>query len=553
MLTILAVGACGDDDTTSTSSTSSSTGGAGAGGAGGAGGTGGAPIPLDPICSELGLPTLELHPGPYGALRSEVAEPFSLPLSTGETFDFAQRFTGCESYVFIPDTLPVSDLDDTSVWEEDLDELYELSPKNAHYFFVSRRTNPDDAATSLSAMQTRIDDFVATLAEPDAAHARRHLHVVTTPASAIEGWVGDILGGIGRGGFAIDRAQRLRGLGFLADVDRYSSVLANAGAWPFESNLAYAAHEVLYMNGQAELRARLDAEDVSEIPLWSGEVLEQFEEIDVMLPSAAEMAAFDTLEIEVTSACPDPEEIEFGNCGAWDYLAWLSVRNAASENVEIARFITSYHRETHWVVDASQMLPLLAAGGAQHLRWDFAPEWNTQPTATWLSLRLSNRNKPEAPSEAIFLWSGGPFGAAYNTSHAPIDVPIPADAARVELFAIVTGHGAGTGQCAEFCNHQHEVTVGSEVYLREFPEAGTDAECVPQTVNGMVPNQGGTWWFGRGGWCPGQQVEPWVEDITSAVTPGQTVTLSYRGLRNGNDPADGSGDINLTSYLIVYR
>jgi hypothetical protein len=69
----------------------------------------------------------------------------------------------------------------------------------------------------------------------------------------------------------------------------------------------------------------------------------------------------------------------------------------------------------------------------------------------------------------------------------------------------------------------------------------------------MVPNQGGTWWFGRGGWCPGQQVTPWVEDLTASVTPGQTATLSYRGLRGGSDPPDDSGDIVLSSYLVIER
>jgi len=505
------------------------------------------------ICGELSLPSLGWTSGPYGAHRGEVADDFSLEQVDGATFSFLDRFSGCESYVFVPDTLVVSDQDDTSVWEKDLDDLFETSPRNAHYFFVSRRSNEDDALASVTAMQGRVDELAARLSEEDARQVRGHFHVVLPRAAEIDSWVGDVLSGIGRGGFAIDRAQRIRGVGFLADVNRYSAALSNAGLWPWKSNLAYAANEVVYMNAQAELVKRLADEAVTEVALFNGEVLEQFEEIDVTLPSAAEMATFDTLEIDVTSACPDPDEIEFGNCGAWDYLAWLSVRNAADQNVEIARFITSYHRETRWVVDASAMLPLLAEGGMQRLRWDFAPEWNTQPTATKLSLRLSNRAKGYLPAEATFLWSGGPFNAAYNTLHPPVDVAIPADAVRVELYAIVTGHGAATGQCAEFCNHQHEVTVNGSVLLHEFPEAGSEDLCIPEAANGMVPNQGGTWWFGRGGWCPGQQVEPWVEDITDAVTPGQTATLAYRGLRNGNDPLDNSGDINLTSYLVVYR
>ena len=520
----------------------------------GEGGSGGSLPPADLICGELGLSSLAWSSGPYGAHRGEVAEDFTLDLVSGSKWHFSDRFSGCESYVFVPDTLVVSDQDDTSVWEKDLDDLFATSPRNAHYFFVSRKSSDADALESVTAMQGRVDELVARLSVEDAEHARTHLHVVATRAADIDSWVGDVLSGIGRGGFAIDRGQRIRGVGFLADVNRYSAVLANAGAWPWRSNLAYAANEVVYMNAEADLDARLAAEDVTLVKLFDGETLEQFEETDVTLPTAAEMAAFDTLEIEVTSACPNPDEIEFGNCGAWDYLAWLSVRNDADEMVEIARFITSYHRETRWVVDASQMLPLLAAGGLTHMRWDFAPEWNVQPTATKLSLRFSNRKKGYLPQEATFLWSGGPFNSTYNTTHLPVDVPIPEDAVRVVLYAIVTGHGAATGQCSEFCNHQHEVTVnGTTTLLHQFPDAGSEDKCMPEMANGMVPNQGGTWWFGRGGWCPGQAVTPWVEDITAAVTPGETANLSYRGLRNGNDPLDDSGDINLTSYLVVYR
>jgi hypothetical protein len=555
----LIVPACSDDTTGTGGSGAAPAGAGGSGGAptagsGGEGGSGGSLPPADLICGELGLPSLGWSSGPYGTHRGEVAEDFTLSLVGGSEWNFLERFAGCESYVFVPDTLVVSAQDDTSIWEKDLDDLWETSPRNAHYFFVSRKSNDADAQESITAMQGRVDELVARLSPEDAVHARGHLHVVATRAADIDSWVGDMLSGIGRGGFAIDRGQRLRGLGNLADVNRYSAALANAGDWPWKSNLAYAAHEVVYMNAEAELDARLAAEDVTEVKLFDGEILEQFEETDVMLPSAAEMAEFDTLEIEVISACPDPDQIEFGNCGAWDYLAWLSVRNEADQWVEMARFITSYHRETRWVVDASQMLPLLAAGGMTQMRWDFAPEWNTQPTATKLSLRFSNRKKGYLPDSATFLWAGGPFNSAYNTVHLPVDVPIPADAVRVELYALVTGHGAATGQCAEFCNHQHEVTVnGTTTLLHQFPEAGTEEMCVPEAANGMVPNQGGTWWFGRGGWCPGQQVKPWVEDITASVTPGETATLSYRGLRNGNDPLDDSGDINLSSFLVVYR
>lgn len=548
---------CGDSgETGGGGSGGQATGGAptGGGGSDGGGGEGGTAADPSIICGELDLPIVALSEGPYGSQRGDVAEPFELPLTDGSTWRFEDRFAGCELYLFLPDTLVVSDLDDRPLWEGDLPALFERSPRNVHYFFVSRRTG-DEAADNISGMADRIEDFASELSEADAAHLLSHYHVVAEPAAELEGWVPDVLGGLGAAGFAIDRRQQIKGVGFFADVNRFSSALQQAELWPWRSNISYAAHDASYLNAQEAQRARLEAEDVTEIVMWDGEILEEFAEVDVTLPSAEEMAGFDTLEIEVESLCPDATKIEFNNCGAWDYLATLAVRGADDVNVEIARFITAYHRETHWVVDASPMLALLREGGEKHFRWDFAPNWNKQPTATRMKLRLSNRGEANAPAEVTKLWSGGPFNAAYNTPevHAPIDVEIPADAERVQLFVLVTGHGAGQSNCAEFCNHEHEITVAGTTLSRDFPQVGSDDACIAELERGMVPNQGGTWWFGRGGWCPGQHVQPWVEDVTDLVTPGQTATLSYRGLFNGADPPDNSGDIVLSSYLVVYR
>ncbi|MEJ7727939.1 MAG: peptide-N-glycosidase F-related protein [Polyangiaceae bacterium] len=205
------------------------------------------------------------------------------------------------------------------------------------------------------------------------------------------------------------------------------------------------------------------------------------------------------------------------------------------------------------MVDVSPMLVHLASGGTRAFRWSFAPEWNKQPTATRLSLRLSKHNKPVRPTSATLLWTGGDFGSGYDVLHPPVEVPIPATAKKVELWAIITGHGAGTGQCAEFCNHVHELTVNGTTFTKDHPEASTDDGCLPEIANGMTPNQGGTWWFGRGGWCPGQQVEPWVVDVTAEVVPGETATLGYAAKLGTVSPPDGAGNIDMVSYLVVHE
>ena len=195
------------------------------------------------------------------------------------------------------------------------------------------------------------------------------------------------------------------------------------------------------------------------------------------------------------------------------------------------------------------MLVHLKDGGPRTLRVDVS----SQTYRTTLDLRLRNAGTGMRPTEAHYLFSGGGFGSGYSDKYEPIDILIPLTAVKVEVWAIITGHGMATYNCAEFCDHRHTFTVNGEHFQKGHPEVGNSQGCIGQIENGMVPNQGGTWWFGRGGWCPGQQVDPWTADVTDVVTPGETATISYQGTLGSATPPDGAGNIRMVSYLIVYE
>lgn len=518
-----------------------------------------APVDTAPppdVCATAKLEKRPFDGGKSGVLRHDLAGDFTVTHVDGSTWQFSKEWSGCESYVFVPDSLKRSAKDSTSIWARDLDKLVATSPLNVHYFFLSR-TAPDAAAdASTAAMAERVTALLATLPEDKAAHWSKRLHVIKGRPSKWGNWLDTVAGtGIGNQGFAIDRFQRIRGVGNLADVTRYKSALADASVWPWETNLAYAAYEARLYEFEVAREAALAKDKATVVDVYTGETLQQFAEKEVTLPSATEMAKFDTLVVDIDSRCPDPNKVEFGNCGAWDYIAALSVYDGAGKAWEIARFITTYHRESRWVVDISPMLALLQDGGKKKLRWEFAPEWNKQPTATRLSLRLSNQGKGMRPTKATYLWNGGAFSSKYDELHPPQDVPIPATAKKVELFALVTGHGADAESCAEFCNHQHEITVGGTAFFKEFtaPDVAKNNGCIAETDKGMPPNQGGTWWFGRGGWCPGQLVAPWREDVTKNAKAGETAKVSYKGLFKKATPPDGAGNIQLSSWLVVWE
>jgi Peptide-N-glycosidase F, C terminal len=534
------------------------------------------------VCATLGLTSRTFVTTGTGQNRDQVAADFTLPLTDGTSWTFSAQASGCETYVFLPDIITVSQVDSASIWLHDLGALAKASPKNVQYFFVSLESTDAAAKTNTDAMQAQIAALPMSgeLSADDSTYWQARMHVVSARGQTLGNWVGTVLTGWGQGGFTIDRRQVLRSVGFLSDVTRQLTDV-DGSVWPFESNLAYAANEPIYMNAQSDELDTLDKENATVVSVFTGQTLSGDGYATVQLPTASAMAQFDTLEVEVTMACPDPTAIEFNSCGAWDYIAQLfldtpdldaGVPDAGGDDggdggdagdagvpvteTELARFITSYHRESHWVEDITPMMALLAAGGPTTLHYSYAPSWNVQPTAVTMTLRFSKQSKGYTPSTVTAIASGGTFNAMYNVGRMPVVATIPADTKHAELWMIVTGHGSDSNQCGEFCNSEHQFTVNgaANTWLVDFPMAGTESGCIAQDVDGMIPNQGGTWWYGRDGWCPGEQVTPHVWDVTAMVTPGSTATVTYEGLFGGaTPPATGSGNIVLTSYLATFH
>jgi hypothetical protein len=495
--------------------------------------------------------------GPYGEYRHNAADSFKVELRSGSSWKLRDNWSGCESVVFLTDKLRVSALDSTPLWEsdEDLAELVAKSPRNAYYLFVAARS-ASSAQDNINGIAGRIEDVLDDLDDDDRQWWEPRLLVLAEFTDDLNNWVERVLEDDAGKGFIIDRLQQIRLFGNFADINRYDPALSNAEQWPWQGNLSYASHEVRASNFRSDREDRLAAQqDVTIVTAWEAELLQGTTEIDVVFPEASTMASFDSLEIDLTMDCPDPEQGEVGHCGAWDYLShvYLLDEGEAGEEddtwIEMARFITTYHREGRYLVDATPMLVPLAQGGTQRIRFDAS----SQSYLTSMDFRFRNAGKGYAPSEATYLWGGRGFNDQYNVDREVVTVDVPADASRVEVWAIITGHGMAAGNCAEFCNHQHEFTVGDQSWTRDYPEVGIQEGCIDQIENGMAPNQGGTWWYGRGGWCPGQQVEPTVFDVTGAVTPGSTAQVSYRGLLGGSTPPPNSGNIKLSSWLVVYR
>lgn len=501
-----------------------------------------APPVFDPSsdCEALGQPSLPFMDVGVSAKLYDAAADLTVQTTTGP-WNLKENWSGCDVYLFIPDD-PYQNGDvPYETWSKRIDNgaLIDALPMNTHVFFLSSEGNEADRQVALDTLKGTIDAKLDSYDAETRAWRDRHIHYVTERSTDAEGWLGQTLTSPNWGA-GIDRTQRIRYIGSMADPTRYDS---NIG-W-FDSNIAMVANEAVYYNYEADRQASLDAENATVVAVWTGETVSGSAVMDVVLPDAATMATFDTLKLDMQMLCVGDYEV--GECPAWDYLDYVYLCDKDNPDVcttELGRYITTYHREGRWITDVSPLLALLKDGGTRRLRFESS---NTYETT--FSLRFSDSGALDRSSEAQVIYTGGGVSSAYN-DRVPVQVDVPADVSRVEIGVVMTGHG--NPGCMEFCGTEHNFNVNENDNFFMYALGDQAFGCMNQITDGTVPNQFGTWWYGRNGWCPGKQVNMQVVDVTSQIMFGQTNTINYT-LTNLNGSLDSGGNIVLNAWLIYYR
>ncbi len=492
-----------------------------------------------PSCPD-GTPGVAFDAVAEGADYDAVAGDFTVETLDGD-WTLSANWTGCDSYIFVfydadnPSLVNLLDPSHVRDW-------LETAPDSAQFFFASYERQDDAALADVEALRDTVEDKLDRLdeAEFDVEGLRSRIHYVVEGARQMGGPVDDVVASWEPLALGIDRFQTFREFGSLGDP--------NTG-WE-DIPLSFVNYEANYYDYEARLKARLDAQDATVVPVIQGRQADGWD-IEITVPDGD----FDTLEVDLQLQCgghPDPS-----HCGEWDYLAYAILCDPGDDTtcVELGRFITSYARGGRWVVDVSTFLAGMEAGDTRRVYFASSYDYTTR-----MELRFSNQGKGARPASKEYLWSGGTFDANYNANHAPITFTPPDGTTRVEIMAVVTGHGFGSDRenCAEFCNHGHAFSVnGQGEHVKDFPDAGSPYGCADQILtDGVTPNQYGTWVFGRGGWCPGVGVTPYVVDITHEVTLGAENTLDYRVLLDGLEQApevtnyNFSARIDLASWLV---
>lgn len=515
------------------------------------------------ICDELGLPRVVMRSGTGDSL-GEVAGDFTVQTTTGEPWTLSEHWSGCESYVFFVHFPRVTD----ALFRTSQDLLFTEGPRNVRYFFLSDAADPAARQATMDALAADLEagfDFRG-LDEESRAFWRERFHYVTDRATEVEGSPGDYLraylawartpaatvdlGDRGRAGapapvvFAIDRAQELDGGASLAPSVAAASRLGMG---------AFLGH---FYNYRGTLEARLAAETATVVSLVDETTTARTFVREVTLPDDVAMRAFDTLEIDIAITCESQNP--FG-CSEWDRIGDVQLCTdgaPCTERLELARWITPYWRpgRQHLLIDATPLLPLVAVGRPQTFFVELGPDWE-RPTE-WhaqVSLRLRTRGDVPRPAGAVLAFRGGAFDASYNT-RPPFTFAVPAEATRVELVTILSGHGQTSGDnCAEWCDHRHAFALNGtplEVIRHEMPPIGSDRGCAAHAADGVIPGQWGNWAQQRAYWCPGLAVPARRDDVTAQAHVGGDNTLTYAGHFGTGAPR--GGDIALSAYVVWY-
>jgi len=519
-------------------------------------------------CTLTQLP-VNWDPGPYSIERFGTAGDFTVQTKYNGNWKLSRDWDGQSTYLFIFNQDSNSYMSD--LWSQNVGRLLNTMPENSHVFFGSFDS---DYRADIDAMNARVNSYRNGQSAERQSWVDDHVHYVDQQGGSISGSLGSVIGDWSQFYYGIDRFQQWREIGSLSNW---------AGTHGVQYRFDYIGKMPLQWNAEFPIEIRRDDPGVTVVDImvnqrhsggWSSG---HWSLANGTFPDAATMSSFNSMELYMHHGCSEHRDRytktdgSKGGCHEWDYDQYLhlcdELGNSSSCGTEFGRWITTYGREGRWLTDISPRLYEIQDGGDQMFRYKGA-------NGGWLnvSVYLSTwEDDGTRPTSAEYAFSGGSFRGQYNNESQytrRIQLAIPADTVKVEIYSIVTGHGFGkdSANCAEFCNHEHRFSMNGHDTQEDHPMAGnstvgSDNEgCAKQMASGAIANQLGSWPYGRAGWCAGADVKPWVHDITDWVdfSSGAINELRYQGLYDGqnyvpqNEQSGANQQIRVVSWVVYY-
>ena len=480
-------------------------------------------------------------------------------------WDFQTEWDGEDNYMFIH--YDPSNTNSVNMWSDncpanicsngsDRLTLLEKSNLNTHYFFLSSGA---DAERDITLIQEFFKNTIEQNMSPEMQeHWKKHLHFVPTPVSELDNWIEQRI--VGTYAFSIDRFQRIKQSGYLGNPAGFTGFYMN-----------FLAHEVTYQdyewNALNEDENTYDEVSVFERELYTGGWAATIEKV-VEFPALDQLNNYSGMSIELLRGCPDANgNYSDQGCDDYDRKARMFICDEDGSNChEAARWITPFDRQPHHLTDISPFISMLKPGGNKLIKFQESGWPNSLLT---MNFRFYHgEDLLDTPQSFQPMWVGTiPFNPEFDDNTPPMVFEVPENATKVEFVSYITGHGWGCDgfNCAEFCNSKHMFSVNGGVYEFEndHPEANDNTHCMEleTIIEGVVPNQWGTWGYGRAGWCPGQDVHPVVTDITDYVSMGDENVMQYNACRQSwNDCVEPPicppndcycPEIAVSSYIII--
>ena len=240
---------------------------------------------------------------------------------------------------------------------------------------------------------------------------------------------------------------------------------------------------------------------------------QQLNSIKMTLPN--DLHQYEQMLLNIDLTCPA------GGCGPWDVLADLKAVTATG-TYELARYITPYGIACGgWVVDITDFKSVLGE------EVEFQTSIIVYTNEGWLvdmSIDLIDNNATDTYTQLGRLWESnyhvyGDPGISHDFEAVTVDFASNTENSHVRMT--ITGHGQGnTNNAAEFFNVTHNLNVDGAPY---HDHNLWKSDCASNPCS----DQAGTWLFPRAGWCPGQDVIPYIINTDDITNPGSSRSLDY--------------------------
>lgn len=227
------------------------------------------------------------------------------------------------------------------------------------------------------------------------------------------------------------------------------------------------------------------------------------------------MEDFGQILLHFSVECPND------GCDPWDQPASFFLDAADGNSYELARFVTPFGIECGpWTVDITDFKSIMR--GPAVFR-SFVQVWGPSGWLVNADLEFIDVQTPTyqkvTPLWETDNWVYGDPGISHDLPEQTVTIDNTTETGHMRMT--ITGHGQGnTDNAAEFSNKTHTIMLNSNA-------ADSHNLWKSDCASNPCADQNGTWEFARAGWCPGQNVIPYIYNLTDEITPGQALSIDY--------------------------